>query len=179
MKNRLTCDINRRTYMSYGARQRCSRGGAAQSGSHPPAPACALARSIRTFGPRVVRHEAPSLSLPPARPATQTIRSGGRCQGVFYGQAFLSFSRKAEGICRLHGSDAERDCQPSGAGGAAAWGRPWLTAGQAGHARCGGNINWIGCQGRSWLRFMPVWCPSRVRSQAGQLGPGPEASRRY
>ena len=178
MKNLLTCDRNGRTYMSYGTRQRGSKSRATQSGAHASPRARALARGGRTLGSRLVRHQAPSLSLSPACPTTQTSGSGRRRQGIFYGQAFSPFGRKAEGLCRLHRFDVERDCQPGGAGGAASWRRPWLTARQAGHARCGGNINLIGCQRRNWRRFMPVWCPSRSPSQPGQLGPCPDATWR-
>jgi len=179
MKNLLTCDINRRTYMSYASRQRCSKGRATQSGAHSSPRAGTPVRGCRTLGPRLVRHQAPSLSLPPARPATQRTRSGGRRQGVFYRQAFSPFSGKAEDVCHLHRFDSERDRQPSGAGGPSPWGRPWLTARQVGNARCGGNINLIDWGRRNWLRFMPAWYPTRSSSQAGQLCPCPDATRRF
>jgi len=178
MKNLLTCDINRRTYMSYATRRRCSKSRATQSGAHPSPCTGTPARGGRTLGRRLVRHQAPSLSLPPTRPATQTTRAGGRRQGVFYRQAFSPFSRKAEDVCRLHRLDAERDRQPRGAGGSPAWGRPWLTAGQAGPARCGGNINLIGWEQKNWPRFMNAWCPTRSSSAPGQLGPCSHATRR-
>ena len=58
MKNLLTCDINRRIYMSYGSRQRCSKSRPAQSGSHPPPRALVPARGGRTSGPELVCHQA-------------------------------------------------------------------------------------------------------------------------
>jgi len=178
MKNLLTCDINRRIYMSYGTRQRCSKSPATQSGTYASARAGAPTRGGRTPGSRLVRHQAPSLSLSPACPTTQTTGSGRRRQDIFYRQAFSPFGRKAAGLCRLHRLDAERDCQPCRAGGAAAWGRPWLSARQAGCARCGGNINLIGCPRRNWLRYMRVWCPSWFRPRPGPLSPCPDATRR-
>ena len=178
MKNLLTCDIIRRTYMSHGTRQRCSQGRATQSGAYPPARAWAIARGGRTPGSRLVRHQAPGLSLSPACPTSQTTGSRRRRQSIFYREAFSPFSRKAKDVCRLDRIDAERDRQSSGAVSVAAWGRPWLTAGQAGHARCGGNINLIGCPRRNWPRFTPAWCRSRSRPQVGQLSPCPDATRR-
>jgi len=70
MKNLLTCDINRRIYMSNGTRQRCSKSRSAQSGAHPPPRACATSRGCRTLGSRVVGDQASSLSLSAACSAT-------------------------------------------------------------------------------------------------------------
>jgi hypothetical protein len=179
MKNLLTCDINRRTHMSYDSRQRCSKGRATQSGAHASSRAGTPARGRRTLGPRLVRYQAPSLSLPPARPATQTTRSGRRCQSIFYRQAFPPFGRKAEGVCRLHRFDAERDRQPSGAGGPSPWGRPWLTTLGVGNARCGGNIDLIGCGQRSWPRFMNAWCLTPCSSPCGPRPHCPGTIRRF
>ena len=178
MKKPLTCDINRRTYISHGTCERCSKSRATQSGSHPPPRTCALARGSRTPGSRLVRHQAPSLSLSPACPTTQTTGSGRRRQSILYRQAFSPFGRKAAGLCRLHRLDVERNCQPSGAGGPAPRGRPWLTARQAGSARCGGNINLIGCRRRNWLRFMRAWCPSWFLPHPVQMSPWSDATRR-
>jgi hypothetical protein len=75
--------------------------------------------------------------------------------------------------------DLERDRQPSGAVGPASWGRPWLSACQVGHARCGWNINLIGCGQRNWPRFMNAWCPIQSSSPAEQLLNCPAAIRRF
>ena len=178
MKHLLTCDINRRIYTSYASRQRCSKGRATQSGSYSSPYAGTPARGCRTLGPRLVRHQAPSLSLPPARPATQRTPSGGRRQGVFYRQALSPFSGKAEDVCRLHRFDSERDCQPSGARGTASWGRPWLTAPQAGHLRCGGNINLTGWGQRNWPRLIHAWFPIGFRTPPEPLPCCRKAGRR-
>ena len=179
MKNLLTGDIKGRIYTSYGARQRCSKSRPAQSGSHPSPRALVPARGGRTPGPELVCHQAPGLSLSAAGSATQTTRSGGRRQGVFYGQTFSPFSGEAPNVRRLHRMDLERDRLPRGAVGPASWGRPWLTVRQVGNARCGWIINLIGCGQRNWPKFMHAWCPTRSHSHLRQLPPCRRASRRF
>ena len=179
MKNLLTCDINRRTYMSYASRQRCSKSRPAQSGSHPPPRACATSRGCRTLGSRVVGDQASSLSLSAACSATSTTRSGTRCQGLLYGQAFAPFGGHAPDLRRLDGFDPERDRQPRRASDTPSWGRPWLTTRGVGNARCGWIINLIGCGQRSWPKSMHGWCPTRSHSPLRQLPPCRKASRRF
>jgi hypothetical protein len=139
MKNLLTCDINRRIYMSNGTRQRCSK---SRVDSIRRAPSSARMRHLpeagRTLGSRVVRHQAPSLSLSPACSATlkQPVPVRRR-QGLLYRQALAPSGRKAEDLRRLNRLDPERDRRPSRASDTPSWGRPWLTAWQAGNARCG------------------------------------------
>jgi hypothetical protein len=179
MKNLLTCDINRRTHMSHDPRHRCAEGRAAQSGSHPTPRARATARGCRTLGPGLVHLQAPSLSLSPAGSATETTGSRRRCQSLFYGQAFAPSGGNAPDVRRLDRIDFERDRQPSVAGGPASWGRPSLTARQVGHARCGWNINLIGCGRRNWPRLMNAWCRTISGLQARQLPHRPQATRRF
>jgi hypothetical protein len=179
MKKVLTCDINGRTYMSYASRQRCAEGRAAQSGSYPPPRACTPARDRRTPGPGLVGVQAPSLSLSSAGPEAPTAGSGGRRQGVFYRQTFSPFSGKAAKVRRLHRLDLERDRQPSGAVGPAAWGRPWLSARQVGHERCGWNISLIGWGRRNWPRLMNACCRALAGSPARQLASHWPAARRF
>ena len=50
----LTCDINKRIYMSHGSRQRSPESRTAQPGSHPAAGACAPARGCRAPRPRLL-----------------------------------------------------------------------------------------------------------------------------
>jgi len=164
MKNLLTCDINRRTYMSYASRQRCSKGRATQSGAHSSPRAGTPARGCRTLGSRVVGHQASSLSLSAAGSATPTTRPGTRRQGLFYGQALAPPGGKAPDLRRLDRLDPERDRQPSRAGGTPSRGRPWLTTLWVGNARCGWNINLTACGQRSWRRFMNAWYPTRCSS---------------
>ena len=177
MKKRLTCDINRLTHMSYGPCHRCSKGRAAQSGSHPTSQACGTARSGRTPGSGLIHLQAPGLSLSPAGAATQTTGSRGRCQSFFHGQAFASFSGKTPDLRRLDRIDPERDRQPSTAGGTASWGRPWLTVSRVSNERCGWNINLIDCGRRNWRRLMNASCPTRSGSEVGPNRP--EATRRF
>ncbi len=179
MKNLLTCDINRRNYMSCGTCQRCSKSRAAQSGSHPPPRAPVPARGGPTPGPELVGHQAPGLSLSAAGAATQTTRAGGRRQGVFYRQTFPPLGGEAPNVRRLHRMDLERDRQPSGAVGPASWGRPWLTVRQVGNARCGWIIHLIACGQRNWPKFMSAWCPTRSPFHRRQLPPCRKASRRF
>ena len=178
MKNLLTCDINRRTYMSYASRYRYTEGRAAQSGSHPTSGARTTAPSCRALGPRVVHFQAASLSLPRSGSAAQTARSCAGCQSFFYGQAFATSGGNAPHVRCLHRIDLERDRQPSVAGGPAPWGRPWLTAGQIGHARCGWNINLIGWGQRNGLRLMSAWYLTRPVSPMGPRLHRPRSTRR-
>jgi hypothetical protein len=177
MKSLLICDIKERTLMSYGPRQRCSEGRAAQSGSHPAPRTRATARGCRPPGSRLVHLQAPSLSLSPTGSAAQTTGSRGRRQSLFYGQAFAPFSGKSPDLRRLDGIDTERDHQPGLAGSIASWGRPWLTARQVSHERCGWNINLIVCGRRSWRRPMNALCLTRSGSEMGHHCP--EATRRF
>ena len=87
MKNLLTCDINRRIYMSYGSRQRCSKGRAAQSGSHPPP------RSMRHF-PRLPNAWLASGRSPSAKPIVISQRAQQLRQPVPVQDAKVSFTVK-------------------------------------------------------------------------------------
>ena len=178
MKNLLTYDVNRRTYMSYAARQRCSKGRATQPGAYCSPRAGTPARGRRTPGSRMVGHQAPSLSLSAAGSATPTTRPGTRCQGLLYGQALAPPGGKPPDLRRLDRLDPERDRQPSRASGTPPWGRPWLTTRWVGNARCGWNINLTGCGQRSWPRLMNAWCRTLAGSPASQLPSRPPATRR-
>ena len=178
MKNLLTCDINGRTYMSYASRYRCAEGRAAQSGSHPTSGARTTAPSCRALGPRLDHLQAPSLSLSPSGSEAPTARSCRRCQSFFYGQAFAASGANAPHVRCLDRIDLERDRQPSVAGGPAPWGRPWLTAGQVGNARCGWNINLIGGGQRNWPKLMSAWCLTPPGSQMGPRPHRPQSTRR-
>ena len=179
MKNLLTCDINRRIYMSNGTRQRGSKSRSAQSCPHPPPRACTTSRGCRTLGSRVVGVQASSLSLSAACSATPTTRPGTRRQGLLYRQALAPFGGDAPDLRRLDRFDPERDRQPSHASGTPSWGRPWLTTRWVGNARCGWNINLTGYGQRSWLRFMNAWCPTRCSSPCGPRPQCPETIRRF
>jgi hypothetical protein len=135
MKKFLTCDINGRTYMSYGARHRCSEGRAAQCGSLPVARPGFAARVRRTPCPELLYLQTPGLSLSRAGAATPTSDSGRRCQSLFYRQAFAPLGRETPDVCHFHRLDLERDRQSSLAGGTASWGRSWLTTRQVGNER--------------------------------------------
>ena len=178
MKNLLTCDINRRIYMSNGTRQRCSKSRSAQSGAHPPPRACATSRGCRTLGSRVVGDQASSLSLSAACSATPATCPGTRRQGLLYRQALAPSGGNAPDVRRLDRLDPERDRQPRRAGGTASWGRPWLTIRQVGNERCGWNINLIGCGRRNWLRLMHASRPTRSDAPTGQQPHCPDATRR-
>jgi hypothetical protein len=179
MKKFLTCDINRRTYMSYGPCHGCSEGRAAQLGSHPVARTGFSSRGCRAPCPELLHLQTSSLSLSRASSATPTSASGRRCQSLFYGQAFAPFGGKTADVRDLHQLDLERDRQPRGAGGTASWGRPWLTIRQVGNERCGWNINLIDCGCRNWRRLMNASCPTRSSSPTGPLPHRPKATRRF
>ena len=179
MKKFLTCDINRRTYMSYRPRHGCSEGRAAQLGPHPVARTGSSARGCRTPCPGLLHLQTPSLSLSRAGAATPTSASGRRCQSLFYGQAFAPFGGKTADVRHLHRVDVERDRQPNGAGDTASWGRPWLTTRWVGNARCGWNINLTGCGQRSWPRLMNAWCPTEFRTPPEPLPCCRKAGRRF
>ena len=179
MNKFLTCDINSRTYMSYGPCYRCSEGKTTQPGSHPTWPARAIARGRRTPGPGLVHLEASSLSLSPAGSAAQTTASRGRCQSFLHGQALAPSGGNAPDVRGLNRIDLERDRQPSVAGGTASRGRPWLSARQVGNERFTWSINLIACGRRNGLRLMNASCLTRSGSPSGQLPHRPEASRRF
>ena len=180
MKKFLTCDVNRRTYMSHGTRHRCSEGRAAQFGSLPVARSGFAARGRPTPCPESLHLQTPSLSLSRAGAATPTSDSGRRCQSIFYRQAFASFGRKTPDVCHFHRLDLERDRQSSLAGATASWGRPWLTTRQVGNERSIWNINLIGYGRRSWRRLMNASClASSSDPQPGLLAKHPEALRRF
>ncbi len=179
MKKVLTCDINRRIYMSYGPRYGCSEGRAAELGSHPVARIGSSGRGRRAPCAGLFHLQTPGLSLSRAGAATPTPASGRRCQSLFHGQAFAPFGGKTSDVRHLHRFDLERDRQPSVAGDAASWGRPWLTARQVGNGRCGWNINSIGCGRRNWPKLMNASCPTRSGSPSGQLPHRPQAARRF
>jgi len=179
MKNLLTCDINRRIYMSNGTRQRCSKSRSAQSGAHPPPRACATSRGCRTLGSRVVGDQASSLSLSAACSATPATCPGTRRQGLLYRQALAPSGGNAPDLRRLNRLDPERDRRPSRASDTPSWGRPWLTTPWVGNARCGWNINLTGCGQRSWPRFMNAWYPILCSSPCGPRPQCPETIRRF
>ena len=178
MRKFLTCVTIRRIYMSYGAGQRCPKSRAAQSGSHPAARTQPPARGGRPPRPDLCHLQALGLSLSRAGAATETARSGRRCQSVLHREAFARSGGENPDIRRLDRVDAERDGQPSLAIGAASRGRPWLTARRISNGHCGWNINLIGCWRRNWLRHMSCSCPTRSGLQPEPLPGSPPASRR-
>jgi hypothetical protein len=179
MKKFLTCDINRRTDMSYGPCHGCSEGRAAQLGSHPVAGSGFSARGRRTPRPQLLHLQTPSLSLSRAGPATPPSASGRRCQSLFYGQAFAPLGGKTADVRHFHRRYLERDRQPSGAGGTESWGRPWLTIRRVGSERSIWNINLIGYARRNWRRLMNASCPTRSGTPSGPLPHRPKATRRF
>ena len=175
----LTCDINRRIYMSYGPRQRCPESRAAQPGSHPAARTRATARGRRAPRPDLFHLQAPGLSLPRTGPATQTPSSGRRCQSVLHRQTFTPSRRQTPRLRRFHRIDLERNRQPGLLGGTASRGRWWLTGRRVGNKRCDWNINLIDCCQRSWRGRMNCSCPPKSGRRSGPLPDKSAAIRRF
>lgn len=171
MRKPLTCDINRRIYMTDGQSHRGPESRATQPGAHAAAPTRAPARGRRTPRPDLFPLPAPSLPLPRAGPAAQTSGSGRRCQSVLHGETLAQSGRETPHARRCDRIDAERDRQPRLTGAAAPRGRAWLTGRQLGRGSYGWNIDLIGCWRRSWRRLMNCSCPTKC-------GPHPEPAGR-
>lgn len=176
--NPLTCVTRERMYMTYGPRQRCPKGRAAQSGAHPAAGAPALAGCRRTPCPDVLHLPAPGLSLPRASTLTQAPCSGQRCQDFLHREAFAQPGRQASRLRRFHRIDLERDRQSGLLGGTTSRGRSWLT-GRVDNGHCGWNTNLIACCRRNWLRLMNCSCLPRLGQQAGPPPKDQAAMRRF
>ena len=174
----LTCVTKGRIYMTYGPRQRCPKGRAAQSGAHPVARPPAPARCRRTSRPSLLHLPAPGLSLPRASAPTQTPRSGRRCQDFLHRQSLAHLGRQTPYVRRFHRIDLERDRHSGLLGRTPSRGRSWLT-GRVDHGRCGWNINLIGCCRRNWLRLMNYSYPSRPGQPAVPPSTRQAARRRF
>jgi hypothetical protein len=161
----LTCDINRRIYMSYGPRQRCPESRAAQSGSRLVTRVRASTRSHRASRPGLLHLPAPSLSLPRTGSATQATRTGRRRETVLHRQTFSQSDRQTPRLCCFHRIDLERNRHPCLLGGTASRGRSWLTGREVGNERYGWNINLIVCCQRNWRERMNCSCPPETGLQ--------------
>ena len=175
----LTCDINRRIYMSYGSRQRSPESRTAQPGSHPAAGACAPARGCRAPRPRLLHLQAPGLSLSRTGSATQASSPSRRCQSVLHRQTLAQSGGQTPRLRRFHRIDLERNRHSCLLGGTASRGRSWLTGRRVDNERYGWNINLIDCCQRSWRRRMSCSCPPESGRQPGPLPDNPAASRRF
>lgn len=179
MINCLTCDINRRIYMSYDPLERCPESRTAQSGSQPVARTTTPSRSRRTTRPGLFHLQAAGLSLSPTGSATQATSPGQRCESVLHCQAFPQPGRQAPRVRRFHRIDLERNRQPCLLSGIASRGRSWLSGHQIDNARCDWNTNLIDCCQTSWHRPMNCSCPAESVRQ-GRLPPRrPVAARRF
>ena len=156
--------------------QKAKRLNSARSLLHGPA---SLPEAAERLAQSLLHLQTPSLSLSRAGAATPTSGSGRRCQSLLYRQAFAPFGRKTPDVCHFHRLDLERDRQSSLAGGAASWGRPWLTTRQVGNERSIWNINLIGYGRTNWRRLINAWCPTMSGSPSGQLPRRPETTRGF
>ena len=159
-KNCLTCDINRRIYMSNVPRQPYPKGRTAQLGAQPFAAVSALARGCSAIGPQMLHLRAPGLSLPPAGTATQAPSPGRRCQSVLYSQAFAPSRTAAPRLRRFDRIDLERDRQPCLLGDTAPRGRTWLTRRPVSHEPSIWNTASTDYCRTSWFR--PTNCSCRA-----------------
>jgi len=175
----LTCDINRRIYMSYGTRQRSPESRTAQLGSHPAARTSAPTRGRRTPRPSLLDLQAPGLSLSRAGSATQASSAGRRCQSVLHRQTLAQSGRPTPRLRRFHRIDLERNRHSCIFGSTASRGRSWLTGRWVGNVRYGWNINLTDCCQRSWRRRMNCSCPPEAGRQPGPLLDKPAAIRRF
>jgi hypothetical protein len=162
----LTCVTNGRIHMTYGPRQRCPKGRAAQSGARPHAGAPAFTRRHRAPRPDVLDLAAPGVSLSRAGTPAQAPCSRWRFQDFLHREAFAQPGRQASCLRRFHRIDVERDRQPGLLGGTASRGRSWLT-GRVDNGHCGWNTNLIVCCRRNWLRLMNCSCLPRPGQHAG------------
>ena len=175
----LTCDMNRRTYMSHGSCQRSPEGRTAQLGSHPAAAACAPARGCRAPCPRLLHLQAPGLSISRTGSPPQTSSPSRRCQSVLHRESLAQSGRQTPRLRRFHRIDLERNRQSCLLGGTASRGRSWLTGLHVGNGRYGWNINLIDCRQRSWRKRMSCSCPPESGRQRGSLPEKPAAIRRF
>jgi len=146
VKELLTCDIDRRTHMSYGPRQRCSEGRPAQSGSHPTAPTCTTARGRRTPCPGLGHLQASGLSLSRPSSATQTVPTTNGPTGLDRDRRSSLDQRNARRRVRTI-SEAGRRCTSTGRS-------PSLLTGTRGE-RMPSNA-----QGSLTVQFSWIWEPS-------------------
>ena len=174
----LTCVTRRSIYMTYGPRQRCPKGRAAQSGAGPASRAPALAGCRRTPRPDVLDLAAPGLSLSRAGTPAQAPCSCRRCQDFLHRETFAQPGGQASRLRRFHRIDLERDRQSGFLGGTPSRGRSWLT-GRVDNGHCGWNTNLIACCRRNWLRPMNCSCLPRRGPQAGPPPNSQTAMRRF
>jgi len=175
----LTCDINRRMYMSEGPCQRCPESRAAQPGANPTPTTRAPARCCRPPRAGLLHLLAPGVSLPQAGRTPQTPGPRRRCEGLLHGQALARLGRQTPGLCCLDRLDLERDCQSCGSGHASPRGRTWLGGRRTGPGPCVWNINLIGCCRRNWPEPMSCWCRTRSVQQLVGAAIMPPAARRF
>jgi hypothetical protein len=112
LKQYLSHDIHRRTYMSYASSQPYAKGQTAQLSPHPSTAVSALARGCPETGPGMLHLLAPGLSLPRAGTATQAPRPGRRCQSILHRQAFAPSRGATPQLRHFDRIDLERDRQP-------------------------------------------------------------------
>ena len=176
-KKCLTCDINRRIYMSDASRQPYPKGRTAQLGPHPSAAVSALAGGCPAIGPELLHLRAPGLSLPRAGTATQAPSPGRRCQSVLHHQAFAPSRTATPRLRRFDRIDLERDRQPCLLGGTAPRGRSWLTRRPVSHEPSIWNTASTDYCRTSWFR--PTTCSCRTGTGRLLQARSPQAARRW
>src|SRR5229473_1479013 len=120
----LTCDTISYIYVTYGPRERCPEGRAAQPSS-PPARAIQPAPSSRETGSGVFDLPSSGLPLPAASPASQRTGSYWRRQVGVHRQTLAGRDRKSATIRGHRGAVDRRGRHASPAGMAASGARAW------------------------------------------------------
>ncbi len=155
-------------FMTDAARQRCSKGSAAQSCSRVAAAVQRTCPGRHRVGARVFDLPSASPSLHPTCAATETANPGERRQARVYRKTATQLDSTRTALCTRQ----EATCERGGRAGIARAGttraRAWVSRNQLVHTLLSWNIAWIDCYRRSWLRLINYWYPSSAGLPVGQ-----------
>ena len=155
-------------FMTDGARQRCSKGSAAQSCSRAAAAVQGTCPSRHRVGTRVFDLPSASPSLHPTCAATETANPGERRQARVYGKTATQLDSTRTALCTRQEATCERGGRAGVARADPTRAGAWVSRNQLGHTLSSWNIAWIDCYRRSWLRLINYWYPSSAGLPVGQ-----------
>jgi hypothetical protein len=155
-------------FMTDAARQRCSKGSAAQSCSRAAAAVQRTCPGRHRVGARVFDLPSTSPSLHPTCAATETANPGERRQARVYRKTATQLDSTRTALCTRQEAACERGSRAGVARAGTTRARAWVSRNQLGHTLSSWNIAWIDCYRRSWLRLINYWYPSSAGLPVGQ-----------
>src|SRR5713226_8847656 len=155
-------------FMTDAARQRCSKGSAAQSCSRAAAAVQGTFPGRHRVGARVFDILSASPSLHPTCVATETANPGERRQARVYGKTATQLDSTRTALCTRQEAACERGGRAGVARAGATRARAWVSRNQLGHTLCAGIGAGVYAGRREAIRSGLAWCRTRMEGGMSQ-----------